>query len=93
MGLREELVAVDERDLEVRESLQALPVEVPRLVAVQELGERRGRELGVPSLEQVRTIGVPYELHRRSSATACAARPSPRPVKPSRSVVVARTEI
>ena len=31
------------------------------------------------------------EIHRRSRATACAARPSQRPVKPRPSVVVART--
>ena len=45
------------------------------------------------TLAQIRALGVPDDLHHAlsSSATACAARPSPRPVKPRWSVVVART--
>ena len=92
VGLGEEIVAVDERDLEVgKVRVQPAPVEVARLVLVHVLGEGRLGQLLEATLQQLRPVGVADDLHRCSSATACAARPSPRPVKPRRSVVVART--
>src|SRR6185503_19107702 len=64
----------------------------PGLVVVHVLGERSTRQLFPADLPQVGPVDIADELHQRSkSATAWAARPSPRPVKPSLSVVVART--
>ena len=93
MRLGDELVAVEEPDLEGGEvAVEPAPVLVPRLVVVHVLRKGGPGELLEPDLEQVGPVGVADELHARSSnATAWAARPSPRPVKPSRSVVVART--
>ena len=48
-------------------------------------------ELGHRAAEVLLGVREDAELHRRSSATACAASPSRRPVKPRPSVVVART--
>ena len=67
------------------------PVEVSRLVLVHVRGERRTRQLLEATLQEVGAIRVADDVHRVRSATAWAASPSPRPVKPRRSVVVART--
>ena len=64
--LREQVVAVDERDLEVREvRVQPAPVEVARLVLVHVLREGRLRELLVAALQEVGAIGVADDVHRR----------------------------
>src|SRR5207253_4889736 len=91
--LRDELVAVEQGELEVGMLVvEAPPVAGPGLVVVQ-ISRKRARREGLEAdRAQVGPVGVADELHRRSSsATACAASPSPRPVNPSRSVVVALT--
>ena len=52
---------------------------------------RRSRATASSRVDGAASSSLPAASARSSSATACAARPSPRPVKPSRSVVVART--
>src|SRR5207302_546768 len=72
--------------------VEASPVLRPALVVVHVNGKGPAGEPLVPDLAQVRPVGITDELHvRLRSATAWAARPSPRPVKPRPSVVVART--
>src|SRR5438874_2124395 len=82
-------LAVDDPDLEVRVLVVELrPEGLDDRVVRHELGpDVRQRS------PQLRVLGVrdQGELHRTRRATACAARPSPRPVKPRPSVVVART--
>ena len=95
MRLGDQLVAVEQRDLEVRKvGVEPPPVEIARLVLVHVLP---GTSVRVSSsnrrAEQIGSIRVADDLHRRRSATACAASPSPRPVNPRWSVVVARTAI
>src|SRR3954464_5090066 len=95
MQLGDQLVIVDERELEIRKVVvQPTPVLVTRHVVLQVL--RKGH-LGpplVPDPPQIRSARVTDEPQERStSATACAASPSPRPVNPRPSVVVARTLI
>ena len=78
MRLGDELVAVEQRDLEVREvGVEPTPVEVAGRVVVHVLRERHLREALEADVEQVRPVGVADEVHARSrSATASAARPS-----------------
>src|SRR4029079_17692799 len=72
--------------------VQAVPVARAALVVVHEFREGALRQLLHAKLAQIGPVGVAEHLHFLSSHdTACAASPSPRPVKPSRSVVVART--
>ena len=91
--LGHELIAVQEGKLEVRVNLgQGVPVLSLRRVVVHVLGKIAKRQGLEAELPQVRPICRPDDVHvARRSATACAARPSPRPVKPRPSVVVART--
>src|SRR5262249_58069715 len=62
-----------------------------RVVVVHVLREQVQRV--APPLSQIGAVGVANDLHhtRSRSATAYAASPSPRPVNPRPSVVVART--
>src|SRR3954454_1593833 len=85
VALGHHLVAVDEHELEVGEiGVETVPVAVRDRVVEQDLRP--------DPLEPLFRLGCRNDLHRRSSrATACAASPSPRPVKPRWSVVVART--
>src|SRR5437870_8729275 len=93
MELSYELIAVQQSQLEVGELVvQAAPVARSRLVVVHVLRKGAPREALAPDRPQVGPVGIADEFHvRLSRATAWAARPSPRPVKPSSSVVVART--
>src|SRR5215211_3866902 len=92
MPLGDDLGPIEQRELECGKAIvERGPPAAARLVVLHELRERLPRE--VASGEQVALVGVADEPHRVSSATACAASPSPRPVKPRRSLVVARTAI
>src|SRR5436309_3123458 len=76
------------RELEVRvHVVQPRPERRDDLVVLHELRPE------VRQLAPMILLGMRHdaELHRHNNATAWAARPSPRPVKPSLSVVVART--
>src|SRR6188472_3408949 len=90
MHLRDEVAFVEQRELEVRKIVVQAPPVLPHGVVVHEC--RKGVEDLRAHRAQVVPVGIADDLHQRSSsATAWAASPSPRPVKPRRSVVVART--
>ena len=83
--LGDELVAVEQRELEVREARRRAgpSTRSPGALWCMNSGNVAARASRSGSLAQVGPVGVADELHQRSSsATACAASPSPRPVKP-----------
>ena len=83
MRLGQQVVAVDERDLEVREvRVEPVPVQVPGLVLVHVLRERRLRELLEAARLRSGRSAYRTTFIAARSATAWAASPSPRPVKP-----------
>jgi hypothetical protein len=71
MCLRQQFVAVDKSDLELRKvGVEPAPKAIPGLVVVHVLGKGHTRELVMATFAQVGPVGVPDELHRVRSTTA-----------------------
>src|SRR5439155_16359674 len=84
------LAVLDERELELRPlAVEPAPVRVRDRVVEDDLRPGAAKRLKRGPGSDLRVDR--NDLHPSSSATAIAASPSPRPVNPRRSVVVART--